>query len=300
MVKVGVKGFGCIGASSPWFFSNSGKVDIVTINDPFIDLNYMMYMFQYDSTHSKIHDTVKAENRKLVISGKSISIFQEQDPTNIKWDDAGPEYVMESTGVFTTMEKAGTTAHAITATQKTMDNHSGKLWHNGQGAAQNIILASTGAAKAVGKVIPELNGKPIGMAFRVPTLNVSVMDLTCHLEKAAKYDSIKMVVKQASEGPLKTSWGTLRTRLSPTTLTVTPTLPPLMPGLALPSMTTVSSSFPGMIVNLAIATRWWTTWPPRSNNLVDHQPQQDQEEERGPQLLGIPCLNLSPNTLRIS
>uniref|UniRef100_A0A8P0PG11 glyceraldehyde-3-phosphate dehydrogenase (phosphorylating) n=1 Tax=Canis lupus familiaris TaxID=9615 RepID=A0A8P0PG11_CANLF len=325
----------------------------------------MMYMFQYDSTHSKIHDTVKAENRKLVISGKSISIFQEQDPTNIKWDDAGPEYVMESTGVFTTMEKAGvhlkdgakviistpsadapmfvmgvnhdkydnslkmvsnvscitnylaslakvihdnfsimeglrTTAHAITATQKTMDNHSGKLWHNGQGAAQNIILASTGAAKAVGKVIPELNGKPIGMAFRVPTLNVSVMDLTCHLEKAAKYDSIKMVVKQASEGPLKTSWGTLRTRLSPTTLTVTPTLPPLMPGLALPSMTTVSSSFPGMIVNLAIATRWWTTWPPRSNNLVDHQPQQDQEEERGPQLLGIPCLNLSPNTLRIS
>ncbi|KAM8922849.1 glyceraldehyde-3-phosphate dehydrogenase-like [Lycaon pictus] len=268
MVKVGVKGFGCIGASSPWFFSNSGKVDIVTINDPFIDLNYMMYMFQYDSTHSKIHDTVKAENRKLVISGKSISIFQEQDPTNIKWDDAGPEYVMESTGVFTTMEKAGvhlkdgakviistpsadapmfvmgvnhdkydnslkmvsnvscitnylaslakvihdnfsimeglrTTAHAITATQKTMDNHSGKLWHNGQGAAQNIILASTGAAKAVGKVIPELNGKPIGMAFHVPTLNVSVMDLTCHLEKAAKYDSIKMVVKQASEGPLK-------------------------------------------------------------------------------------------------
>ncbi|XP_038281431.1 glyceraldehyde-3-phosphate dehydrogenase-like [Canis lupus familiaris] len=107
MVKVGVSGFGLIGCLVTRAALNSGKIDIVTINDPFIDLNYMVYMLQYDSTHGKFHRTVKAENGKLVINGKSTSIFQERDPANIKRGDAGAEYVVESTGVFTTVEKAG-------------------------------------------------------------------------------------------------------------------------------------------------------------------------------------------------
>ncbi|XP_053415567.1 glyceraldehyde-3-phosphate dehydrogenase-like [Nycticebus coucang] len=106
-VKVGINGFGRIGRLFTRAAFNSGKVDIVAINDPFIDLNYMVYMFQYDSTHGKFHGTVKAENRKVVINGNPITIFQERDPAKIKWGEAGADYVVESTGVFTTMEKAG-------------------------------------------------------------------------------------------------------------------------------------------------------------------------------------------------
>ncbi|XP_012369796.1 glyceraldehyde-3-phosphate dehydrogenase-like [Octodon degus] len=267
MVKVGVNGFGRTGRLVTRAAVLSGKVEVVAISDPFVDLSYMVCMFQHDPTHGRFSGTVKAGNGKLSISGKTITICQERDPANIKWGDAGAEYVVESTGVFTTMEKAGAhlkggakrvifsapsadapmfvmgvnhekynslkvvsnascttncsaalakvihdnfgiveglmTVHAITATQKTVDGPSGKLWRDGRGAARNIIPASTGAAKAVGKVIPELNGKLTGMAFRVPAPSASVVHLTCRLEKAAKYDDIKKVVKQASDGPLK-------------------------------------------------------------------------------------------------
>ncbi|XP_041124138.1 glyceraldehyde-3-phosphate dehydrogenase [Polyodon spathula] len=269
MVKIGINGFGRIGRLVTRAAVLSGKVEVVAINDPFINLDYMVYMFKYDSTHGPFKGDVKAEGGKLVINGKAVTVFQERDPANIKWSSAGADYVVESTGVFTTMEKASlhlkggakrviisapsadapmfvvgvnhekyekslqivsnascttnclaplakvindnftiieglmTTVHAYTATQKTVDGPSGKLWRDGRGAHQNIIPASTGAAKAVSKVIPELNGKLTGMAFRVPTPNVSVVDLTCRLEKPAKYEDIKKVVKAAAEGPMK-------------------------------------------------------------------------------------------------
>jgi len=196
-------------------------------------------------------------------------VTAEKDPANLKWNEIGADYVVESTGLFTTIDTAKghltagakkviisapsadapmfvmgvnqdsykpemnvisnascttnclapiakvlndkwgiveglmTTCHAVTATQKTVDGPSKKDWRGGRGAYQNIIPSSTGAAKAVGKVIPALNGKLTGMAFRVPTANVSVVDLTCKLAKPAKWDEIKQAMKQASEGPLK-------------------------------------------------------------------------------------------------
>ncbi|GHJ84669.1 hypothetical protein NliqN6_1071 [Naganishia liquefaciens] len=268
-VKVGINGFGRIGRI---VFRNAvehGDIEVVAINDPFIDLDYMVYMFKYDSTHGRFKGTVKAENGKLVINGKPVAVFGERDPSAIKWGEAGADYVVESTGVFTTTDKASahlkggakkviisapsadapmfvcgvnldayksdmdivsnascttnclaplvkvlndkytvieglmTTVHATTATQKTVDGPSHKDWRGGRGAAANIIPSSTGAAKAVGKVIPELNGKLTGMAFRVPTSDVSVVDLVARIEKPASYDDIKATMKAASENELK-------------------------------------------------------------------------------------------------
>lgn len=268
MSKVGINGFGRIGRLVLRAAIAKG-VEVVAVNDPFIDVEYMVYMFKYDSTHGQYKGEVKQEGGQLVVDGKKISVFQERDPKNIPWGKVGAEVVVESTGVFTTIEKAGlhleggakrviisapsadapmfvmgvneatfdpsmkvisnascttnclaplakvindnfeiveglmTTCHAVTATQKTVDGPSGKMWRDGRGAAQNIIPASTGAAKAVGKVIPELNGKLTGMAFRVPVPNVSVVDLTVRLGKPTSYDEIKAKVKAAADGPMK-------------------------------------------------------------------------------------------------
>ncbi|XP_025237421.1 glyceraldehyde-3-phosphate dehydrogenase-like isoform X7 [Theropithecus gelada] len=211
-VKVRVNGFGRIGRLVTRAAFNSGKVDIVAINDPFIDLNYMVYMFQYDSTHGKFHGTVKAENGKLVINRSPITIFQERDPSKIKWGDAGAEYVVESTAVFTTTEKAGAHlqggAKRVVISAPSADAPMFVMGVNHEKYDNSLKIVSnasctTNCLAPLAKVIPELNGKLTGMAFRVPTANVSVVDLTCRLEKPAKYDDIKKVVKQVSEGPLK-------------------------------------------------------------------------------------------------
>ncbi|CAM9221259.1 unnamed protein product [Lampetra fluviatilis] len=233
MVKLGVNGFGRIGRLVTRAAILRGNVEVVAINDPFIDLNYMVYMFKYDSTHGPWKGDVKAEGGKLVIDGHAITIFQERDPSNIKWGDAGAKYVVESTGVFTTVEKASTHlkggAKKVIISAPSADapmfvvgvNHEKydpavNVVSNASCTTNclaplakvindnfNIIPASTGAAKAVGKVIPELNGKITGMAFRVPTPNVSVVDLTVRLEKPATYDAIKAKVKEAANGPMK-------------------------------------------------------------------------------------------------
>jgi len=270
VVKVGINGFGRIGRI---VFRNAVEhddIEVVAINDPFIDPKYAVYMLKYDSTHGIFKGDVSVnESQDLVVNGKTVRMYQKRDPADIPWGTAGADYVVESTGVFTTTEKAKahlaggakkvvisapsadapmfvcgvnldkytkdieilsnascttnclaplakvvndkfgmveglmTTVHSYTATQKTVDGPSAKDWRGGRTAASNIIPSSTGAAKAVGKVIPELNGKLTGMSLRVPTHNVSVVDLTCRIEKPASYEEIKAAMKAAYEGELK-------------------------------------------------------------------------------------------------
>ncbi|WZZ30060.1 hypothetical protein YC2023_013461 [Brassica napus] len=180
------------------------------------------YMFKYDSVHGQWkHHELKVKDEKTLLFGeKPVTVFGIRNPEDIPWGEAGADFVVESTGVFTDKDKAAahlkvindrfgiveglmTTVHSITATQKTVDGPSMKDWRGGRAASFNIIPSSTGAAKAVGKVLPQLNGKLTGMSFRVPTVDVSVVDLTVRLEKAATYDEIKKAIKEESEGKLK-------------------------------------------------------------------------------------------------
>ncbi len=268
-IKVGINGFGRIGRLVFRASVNNPNIEVVAIND-LIDADYMAYMLRYDSVHGRFTGDVKVEDGHLVVNGKKIRVTAEKDPANLKWNEVGAEYIVESTGLFLTREKAEkhlqagakkvvmsapskdatpmfvmgvnhdkyeasmdivsnascttnclapvakvlhdkfgiieglmTTVHATTATQKTVDGPSMKDWRGGRAANINVIPSSTGAAKAVGKVIPDLNGKLTGMAFRIPTANVSVVDLTCRLEKPASYDAIKAAMKEASEGAMK-------------------------------------------------------------------------------------------------
>ncbi len=268
-VKIGINGFGRIGRLVFRAAMLRDNVQVVGIND-LMPVDYMAYMLQYDSVHGRFNGTVEVKDGKLVVNGNEIRVTAEREPANLKWNEIGAEYVVESTGLFLTKELAGkhleagakqvvmsapskddtpmfvmgvnnkeykpemtivsnascttnclaplakvlhdnfgileglmTTVHAATATQKTVDGPSMKDWRGGRSALGNIIPSSTGAAKAVGKVIPSLAGKLTGMSFRVPTMDVSVVDLTCRLEKGASYEDIKAAVKKASENEFK-------------------------------------------------------------------------------------------------
>ena len=269
MIKVGINGFGRIGRLVFRASLAHPDVEVVGIND-LITPDYMAYMLKYDTVHGKFDGEVSYTDHSLIVNGREIAVFCEREKENLPWGKIGAEYIVESTGLFLTKEKAQghltagakkvvmsapakddtpmfvmgvnqdkytsdmdfvsnascttnclaplakvlndnwgiteglmTTVHSITATQKTVDGVSAKDWRGGRAAAHNIIPSTTGAAKAVGKVIPELNGKLTGMSLRVPTPDVSIVDLTCNLAKPATYEEICDAMKKASEGELK-------------------------------------------------------------------------------------------------
>jgi glyceraldehyde 3-phosphate dehydrogenase len=269
-IRIGINGFGRIGRLVFRAAQNKkNDITVVAIND-LISVDYMAYMLKYDSVHGSFIGDVEIKNNNLVVNGNIIRITSERDPYKLKWGDVKAEYVIESTGLFLSQDKAKahiysganyvvmsapskddtpmfvcgvnlksykkgtkfvsnascttnclapiakvlndnfgilnglmTTVHATTATQKTVDGPSMKDWRGGRSILGNIIPSSTGAAKAVGKVIPELNGKLTGMALRVPTIDVSVVDLTVNLINSTNYENIKRVMKIASDNELK-------------------------------------------------------------------------------------------------
>lgn len=267
-IKVGINGFGRIGRMVFRAGLKNSNIEFVAVNDPFMTPDYMAYMLKYDTMHGRYDGTIEFDDSSITVDGKKIKFFDKMNPAEIPWGEVGADYVVESTGVFTTTEKCQahiqggakkviisapsadapmfvmgvnndtytkdmtvvsnascttnclapiakvldeafgitdglmTTVHSATGTQKVVDGPSKKDWRGGRAATGNIIPSSTGAAKAVGKVYPKLNGKLTGMSMRVPTLDVSVVDLTVNLAKPAKYDEICAAMKAASEGEL--------------------------------------------------------------------------------------------------
>ena len=269
-IKVGINGFGRIGRMVFRAGLKNPNIEFVAVNDPFMTPDYMAYMLKYDTMHGRYDGTIEYDDNSITVDGKKVQFFAEMDPKNIPWGKVGADYVVESTGVFLTKEKAQahidggakkvimsapskddtpmfvmgvnqntytkdmtfvsnascttnclapiakvldeafgiteglmTTVHSTTGTQKTVDGASKKDWRGGRAAAGNIIPSSTGAAKACALVIPELKGKLTGMSFRVPTLDVSVVDLTVSLAKPTTYEEICKAVKAACEGEMK-------------------------------------------------------------------------------------------------
>jgi len=268
-IKIGINGFGRIGRMVlRAAVRDFPDIEVVGIND-LLEPDYLAYMLGYDSVHGRFKGDIAVHGNTLVVNGRRIRLTAAKDPAELKWNEVGADIVVESTGLFLTLETAGkhiaagakkvimsapskddtpmfvfgvndktyagqtvisnascttnclapvakvlhdnwgikrglmTTVHAATATQKTVDGPSNKDWRGGRGILENIIPSSTGAAKAVGKVIPELNKKLTGMAFRVPTSDVSVVDLTVELSKEATYDAICAAMKAAADGPMK-------------------------------------------------------------------------------------------------
>jgi glyceraldehyde 3-phosphate dehydrogenase len=264
--RVGINGFGRIGRLAARIILKRTDVELVAVNDPFLDADYMAYLFKHDTVHGTYKGTVSHTKDSLIVDGQKIKVFGVKNPEEIPWGANRADYVIESTGVFVDKgevhlkggakkvfisapsktapmfvmgvneekyhsginvvsnascttnclaplvkvidlafgieEGLMTTVHATTATQLVVDGASKKKSREGR-SNQNIIPSSTGAAAAVGEVWPAVKGKLTGMSFRIPTLDVSVVDLTVRLKKEASYDEIKHAVKQASEGPLK-------------------------------------------------------------------------------------------------
>ena len=267
-IKVGINGFGRIGRMVLRCSLQHPEIEIVGIND-LCPADYLAYMLKYDTMHGRFQADVSSSDKGIIVNGRSIPVYAERDPANLPWKEIGAEYVIESTGLFLTKEKAAghiaagakhvvmsapskddtpmfvmgvnqdtytsdmtfvsnascttnclapvakvlhdnfgiadglmTTVHSTTATQKTVDGVSVKDWRGGRAACGNIIPSTTGAAKAVGKVYPKLNGKLTGISMRVPTLDVSVVDLTANLAKPATKEDICAAMKAASEKPL--------------------------------------------------------------------------------------------------
>jgi len=268
-IKIGINGFGRIGRMVlRAAVRDFPDIEVVGIND-LLEPDYLAYMLNYDSVHGRFKGSIAVDGSTLIVNGKKIRLTAAKDPAELKWNEVGADIVVESTGLFLTLETAGkhiaagakkvimsapskddtpmfvfgvndktyvgqtiisnascttnclapvakvlhdnwgikrglmTTVHAATATQKTVDGPSNKDWRGGRGILENIIPSSTGAAKAVGRVIPELNKKLTGMAFRVPTSDVSVVDLTVELSKETTYDAICAAMKAAADGPMK-------------------------------------------------------------------------------------------------